>query len=72
MLRRRHDAGDAAAAPAFPAVLRGDYTTTIQQLPGDVVAAGVSWLQQVVDTLCGQAAELLQPLRLFRETNSQG
>ena len=46
---------------------RQDYTQTIQQLPGDVVAAGVSWLQQLVDSLRAQAAELLQPLRLFHD-----
>jgi hypothetical protein len=29
--------------------------------------AGVAWLQQVVDSLCEQAVELLQPLRLFHD-----
>jgi UDP-N-acetylglucosamine/UDP-N-acetylgalactosamine diphosphorylase len=55
--------GDAGASSA----VRRDYRQTIQQLPGDVVAAGVSWLQQVVDSLCEQAAEQLQPLCLFQD-----
>lgn len=55
------------AATAGPASGSLDYTRTIQQLPGDVVAAGVAWLQQVVDSLCTQAAELLEPLPLFGE-----
>jgi hypothetical protein len=59
--------GEPAAPPGAPTAVRGGYTQTIQQLPGDVVAAGVSWLQQVVDSLCEQAAELLQPLHLFQE-----
>jgi UDP-N-acetylglucosamine/UDP-N-acetylgalactosamine diphosphorylase len=57
-------AGDTAGASPD---VRRDYTQTIQQLPGDVVAAGVSWLQQVVDSLCEQAAVLLQPLSLFHD-----
>jgi bifunctional UDP-N-acetylglucosamine pyrophosphorylase / glucosamine-1-phosphate N-acetyltransferase len=60
------DGGPAAPHSASAAALR-EYTRTIQQLPGDVVAAGVLWLQQIVDYLCGQAAELLQPLRLFQD-----
>ena len=56
-----------ADAPGASAAVPLDYTQTIQQLPGDVVVAGVSWLQQVVDSLCEQAAALLQPLRLFHE-----
>ncbi|NLG65551.1 MAG: UDP-N-acetylglucosamine pyrophosphorylase [Actinobacteria bacterium] len=56
-----------AAGSGEAAIVPCGYTQTIQQLPGDVVAAGISWLQQVVDSLCARASELLQPLRLFHE-----
>jgi len=59
--------GGPAAPAGTPTAVRSGYTQTIQQLPGDVVAAGVSWLQQVVDSLCAQAAGLLQPMRLFED-----
>ncbi len=63
-------AGREAFLVAFDAATAGataGYVQTIQRLPGDVAAAGVGWLQQVVDTLCARAAELLRPLPLFRE-----
>lgn len=55
----------ATAADGGSTAARGGYTQTIQQLPAEVAALGVTWLQQVVDTLRGQAGALLQPLRLF-------
>jgi UDP-N-acetylglucosamine/UDP-N-acetylgalactosamine diphosphorylase len=45
------------------------YTQTIQALPAGAAALGVAWLQQIVDTLCGQAAALLRPLGLFRSND---
>ncbi len=54
-----------AAFEATAADVAGGYIEAVRRLPGEAAAAGVAWLQQVVDSLCGQAAEALQPLSLF-------
>jgi len=53
-----------AAARAAEGDACRTFTQTIQGLPGETVALGVAWLQRVVDALCAQAADLLQPLSL--------
>ena len=58
---RRPPAGTRFLA-AFQAATGGaasDYMQTIQRLPPTCRALGVEWLQQIVDALCAQAAELL-------------
>lgn len=63
---RQTIAEDGTGETTGPSNLVGrDYTQTIQRLPAGVAAAGVAWLQGIVDSLCGQADELLQPLHLF-------
>jgi UDP-N-acetylglucosamine/UDP-N-acetylgalactosamine diphosphorylase len=58
------EAALAGAAPgAGPADLTR-YTAAIQALPADVAALGVAWLQQIVDSTCARARELLRPLAL--------
>lgn len=57
---------DDAGSPAD----RTDYTGSIQALPGAVSALGTAWLQQVVDGLCTQAGELLQPLAVFNDATT--
>ncbi|MBP1705657.1 MAG: UDP-N-acetylglucosamine pyrophosphorylase [Chloroflexi bacterium] len=42
-----------------------DYVATIRALPAEARAAGVGWLQQVVDDLCRRAAALLPSMDLF-------
>jgi hypothetical protein len=42
-----------------------DYVTTVQQAPTDVTAAGVRWLEQIVDDLCGRAGAVVPALGLF-------
>jgi bifunctional UDP-N-acetylglucosamine pyrophosphorylase/glucosamine-1-phosphate N-acetyltransferase len=43
----------------------GDYIATIQALPPEVSAAGVQWLQQIVDDLCARAGSLVPSMNLF-------
>ncbi len=57
----------AAEAARQPSGAAASYVQTVQQLPVQVAAAGVRWLQQVVDALCVRADDLLQPLQLFQE-----
>jgi hypothetical protein len=63
--------GNEAAAelpPILAEALAGSeapYVATIRALPADARAAGVGWLQQVVDDLCGRAAALLPSMDLF-------
>jgi len=63
--------GDEAAAglpPILGEALAGSeapYVATIRALPAEARAAGVAWLQQVVDDLCGRAAALLPSMDLF-------
>lgn len=56
-----------AAFAAATAGAHDDYIATIQRLPAGVKASGVAWLQGIVASLCGQATDLLQPLRVFAE-----
>ncbi|MFH1331294.1 MAG: UDP-N-acetylglucosamine pyrophosphorylase [Actinomycetota bacterium] len=42
-----------------------DYVTTIRTLPPEISAAGVQWLQQIVDDLCAQAGSLVPSMDLF-------
>ncbi|MBN1174929.1 MAG: hypothetical protein JXA67_22410 [Micromonosporaceae bacterium] len=41
------------------------YLDTIQHLPTEVSAAGVQWLQQIVDDLCSRADSLVPSMKLF-------
>lgn len=66
------DAPEVPAGDEFLAALRAsalqsaaDYVTTIQALPPEVSAAGVQWLQQIVDDLCTQAGLLVPSMSLF-------
>ncbi|MBM3695949.1 MAG: UDP-N-acetylglucosamine pyrophosphorylase [Actinobacteria bacterium] len=43
----------------------GDYVATVQALPPEVSAAGVQWLQQIVDDLCARAGSLVPSMSLF-------
>jgi hypothetical protein len=43
------------------------YIQAIQALSTDARAAGVQWLDQIVNTLCGKVAGALPSLRLFGE-----
>lgn len=62
-------AGRDAFLTAFAAAVPDmhEYTQAIRQLPRDVSASGVAWLQRIVDSLCEQAAAVLQPLRVFHD-----
>jgi len=42
-----------------------DYVSTVQQLPAEISAAGVRWLQSIVDDLCTRAAALVPATRAF-------
>ena len=41
-----------------------DYLKTIQGLPAPVSAAGVRWLEQIVDSLCARAVSLWQSVNI--------
>jgi len=43
------------------------YTQTIQGLPAAVTAAGVAWLQSVVDDLCRRVEALVREMDLFED-----
>ena len=61
------DAGGAFLA-AFWAIAgepASEYIATIQNLPPEVSAAGVQWLQRVVDGLCARAGSLVPSMNLF-------
>jgi UDP-N-acetylglucosamine/UDP-N-acetylgalactosamine diphosphorylase len=47
------------------AAASGNYTETIQGLAPESRALGVQWLNQVVETLCAQADDLLRSMALF-------
>ena len=56
----------------LPAVLaealgrsNAEYVATIRALPADARAAGVQWLRQTIDSLCGRAGALLPSMDLF-------
>ncbi len=53
--------------PAAAAVAAG-YIETIQGFTPGLRAAGVQWLQQIVDALCGKADALLRSMDLFEVT----
>jgi len=66
------DAPEVPAGDEFLAALQvsagqsaADYVTAIQALPPEVSAAGVQWLQQIVDDLCAQAGSLVPSMSLF-------
>lgn len=66
------DAPEADAGGAFLTPFRAivgepatDYIATIQNLPPEVSAAGVQWLQRVVDDLCARAGSLVPSMNLF-------
>ncbi|NLI17300.1 MAG: UDP-N-acetylglucosamine pyrophosphorylase [Actinomycetales bacterium] len=67
---------DAPALPdgdAFLAALpdgSGGYVETIQGLPPEVSAAGVRWLQSIVDGLCAQAHALVPSMKMFTTTEN--
>lgn len=52
------------------AAARGNYLETVQGLSPEARAAGVEWLEQVVETLCGRADELLRSAGLLDEHQS--
>jgi UDP-N-acetylglucosamine/UDP-N-acetylgalactosamine diphosphorylase len=43
----------------------GNYLETIQGMPPEVRAAGILWLQEIVDALCDEADDLLTTMDLF-------
>ncbi len=61
-IAKRHDEFMTGFAPEQAA--GKDYIKTIQGLPAPVSAAGVRWLQQIVDTLCTRAVSLWQSVNI--------
>jgi UDP-N-acetylglucosamine/UDP-N-acetylgalactosamine diphosphorylase len=48
----------------------GDYIEVIQSLPRDVSRGGTKWLDSIVDRICGQVAEALPALNLFKKSRA--
>jgi UDP-N-acetylglucosamine/UDP-N-acetylgalactosamine diphosphorylase len=57
--------GDAFVEAFHATAVSGDYLATVQSMSPELRAAGVAWLQDIVDTFCHRADEVLDTMDLF-------